>query len=252
MSKHAALDVRNLSFWYDLADLPVVYRCTFTVNPADFLAIIGPSGGGKSTLLRLISGLTQSLCRRFPDLRYEIRGSVTFGGDPLSGPHRSFAYVPQNYAASLLPSLSATDNILLAVKADGISSQERTRADELLSLCGISDVGHLTVFKLSSGQQQRVAICRALITAPKLLFMDEPFANLDPLLRPQMSQLLGQIRTVTGLSVVVVTHDMTGACALADRLLGVRPTYAYPQYVEWTRPFPCATEIERWMIGDDE
>lgn len=185
--------VTNLSFWYHTSEPAVVFDCTFTVRGNEFVAILGISGSGKTTLLRLACGILQAICADSPELGYRISGCVDFEGRAVSSAHPEFAYVPQMFQPSLFQSWSGKKNVLLAVEEDGISQQERDDADFLLKSSNLWDQARRNIRSLSGGEQQRIAICRALLTKPKVLFMDEPFANLD-LIKPVMSGLLSQLR----------------------------------------------------------
>ena len=243
------LRAEGLSFWYDRGDPPIIYRSNFVVPPAHILAIVGASGSGKSTLLRLAAGLMQAQLRRYGSGRARREGAVYFRSEALREPRPEFSYVPQNCGGSLLPALSARNNVLLAVAANGISPEERRDADDLLAATGIASVGHLRIDKLSGGQRQRVAICRALITRPQIIFLDEPFASLDPGLRPSMGELLIQLRR-NGLSVLMVTHDVAETVRIADEVLSIRITYGRPLDRLWRSGDADFNQerIESWMI----
>ena len=247
------LEIKALSFWYQVTAPPVVYQCTFVVKPREFVAVVGESGGGKSTILRLSSGLLQQHLGDVGTLAF-LEGAVMFDGRLVSAPLDEFGYVPQNFSAGLYPAGSALENVLMAVAEDGISQSERALAAELLDVSGLSDVAHLNVRQLSGGQQQRVAICRALVKKPMLLFMDEPFANLDSSLRPEMGDLLNRIRERDELAILLVTHDIEGAIKLANTIVGVRATYGRPMYYTWSvgnkSPSDLQREIERWISDD--
>src|SRR5262249_31537595 len=113
------------------------------------------------------------------------------------------------------------------------SAEEKALATTLMSTSGIAEAAHMNILRLSGGQQQRVAICRALIKKPKILFMDEPFANLDPTLKPGIGELLRKLRQEYNLSLMIVTHDIEGALTLADRILGIKSRYSTPEYRQW-------------------
>ncbi|HEV7238601.1 MAG TPA: ATP-binding cassette domain-containing protein [Thermoanaerobaculia bacterium] len=242
------LRLEHASFWYDVSQPPVVFDCNMSVDASQFVAIVGQSGSGKSTLLRLSCGLLQSDLRAYPNDAARFGGKVRFDGQEVDGPTSRLGYVPQSFQAGMMPSRTARDNILLAVKEDGISELERRTAEELIRQTGIADAARLNIRQLSGGQQQRVAICRALITRPKLLFMDEPFANLDPTLKPGMNHLLQSLRAEYGLAVLMVTHDVYGAASLADVIIGVKPGYGRPSYSTWLRGSGPA-DIEDWMAS---
>lgn len=215
------------------------------------MAIVGESGGGKSTLLRLSNGLLQQRSNALTN-KCRLEGSVSFREQILAAPHEEFGYVPQNFAAGLYPAGTAKENVLMAVSEDGISPAEMRLTDKLLDVSGLSDVAHLNVRRLSGGQQQRVAICRALVKQPAVLFMDEPFANLDSTLRPEMAGLLKSLRDTENLAVLCVTHDIEGAISLSDIVVGVKSSYGCPAYETWNvhragPPPSLRAEIEKWI-----
>jgi NitT/TauT family transport system ATP-binding protein len=242
------LVAHDLSLWYDKRQAPVVYGCNIELRAGEFLAIVGKSGGGKSTLLRLCAGLLPVATAGGYSKGLQVSGTLTFRDRPFRGPRPEFGYVPQNFAAAVAPWLSARDNVLLARSAQ-LNDQCRAQTEKYLQRTGIRGVAHLNVTRLSGGQQQRVAFCRALLREPDVLFLDEPFANLDPTLRPNMGQLLRQIREDrASLSVFLVTHDLGGAGSLADRVLAMRRRLDRPEYRVWTKPVD-AREVEAWIAG---
>jgi ABC-type nitrate/sulfonate/bicarbonate transport system ATPase subunit len=247
----------RISFWYRDSEPPVVYECNFRVPDRQFAAIVGESGGGKSTILRLACGLIQHQMNGLADRPGRMEGRVRFGDSEIREPRPEFAYVPQDFQAALIPSMTAHQNVLLAAGSDW--RRREGRCARLLEATGIGDVAHLYPRQLSGGQRQRVAICRALLTEPKMLFMDEPFANLDPTLKPEMSSLLKSLRDDEQLrSLLLVTHDIENAADLADLVIGVRrgrfipsasrsrsPNPALPEYMTWNRP--DKEEIVEWI-----
>ena len=184
------------------------------VDAGRVLAIVGPSGAGKTMTLRVIAGLLH------PDA-----GHLALGGRVLHSseagvwvkPHeRGVGYVPQQYA--LFPHLSVRGNV--AFGAQGKNRDERERAASLaMETFRIADVADRPSTKLSGGQQQRVALARALAPAPQALLLDEPFAALDVRLRRELrSELLG-IKEREGIPIVLVTHDLADAVAMADDVI---------------------------------
>ena len=250
------LEMRKVRFWYQQEKPPLIYDCNLSVRPKEFLAIVGESGGGKTTLLHLCCGLLQAHMIQHPEYSYRYDGEVLFNGVPIKEPIPAFSYVPQRFQIGLHPMKTAEDNVLMAVSKDGVSAEERAHASELMELCGIIDQAQINVRRLSGGQQQRVAICRALITEPAMLFMDEPFANLDFTLKPDMGELLCSLRNRYNLSLLLVTHDIEGAVTLADNVIGIKQTYGRPQY---QIPWPTEGEdtgklrrkIEEWIKKGD-
>lgn len=183
----------------------------FSVHAGEFVAVVGRSGSGKSTLLRLIAGLEQP-----------SRGSVLLDGQPVRGPGPDRGMVFQNY--SLYPWLSAAANV-----AFGMRLQRRSRADirdrtaYFLDVVGLAHAGELMPRQLSGGMQQRVAIARALAAEPKVLLLDEPFGALDIQIRETMQQFLHQLWQRTGLTAVLITHDLEEALLLAGTVHVMAP-----------------------------
>ncbi|MFK3666104.1 ABC transporter ATP-binding protein [Ochrobactrum teleogrylli] len=184
--------------------LKVLRHFNLEVPSGQFLAVVGRSGGGKSTLLRLISGLD------LPD-----GGRVTVGGEALTGISPSVRLLFQE--ARLVPWQRVTDNV-------GIARGENWReaALSVLSDVGLEGRGNDWPSVLSGGQRQRVALARALVSDPKILLLDEPFGALDALTRIEMHRLLERIWTKRGFTTVLITHDVAEAVALADRVIVLR------------------------------
>ena len=182
------------------------------VERGEFLALLGPSGCGKTTLLRLLAGFEQ------PD-----EGSVELERRPVAGQgswvapeNRRVGLVFQDYA--LFPHLSVAGNV-----AFGLPRQARAeRVREALELVGLGDVQERFPHELSGGQQQRVALARALAPRPSLVLLDEPWSNIDPLMRAAMRDELAAILRKAGVTVVLVTHDREEAFSVADRIALMR------------------------------
>jgi iron(III) transport system ATP-binding protein len=176
------------------------------------VALLGPSGCGKTTLLRCVAGLER------PD-----SGEVLVGGRVLSGPGRLVAperrrvgMVFQDYA--LFPHLTVAENVGFGVKR----GHRSTRIAELLRLVGLEGYDRRYPHELSGGQQQRVALARALAPRPSIVLLDEPWSNIDPLLRSTMRAELAHILRAIDVTVLFVTHDREEAFSLADRIALMR------------------------------
>ena len=177
------------------------------VAPGEFISILGPSGCGKSTFLRCVAGL-----EAISD------GQLDVDGKPVAGPPDHVGMVFQRDA--LLEWRNIERNILLPIEFAGKSTANyRAAMAELLALTGLSEFGDRYPRELSGGMRQRAAICRALIDAPSLLLMDEPFGALDALTRDQMNVELQRIWMETRNTVLFVTHGIAEAVFLADRVL---------------------------------
>ncbi|MGB3441022.1 MAG: ABC transporter ATP-binding protein [Actinophytocola sp.] len=251
-----AISVRGVGKTYAASAGPVqaLLPTDLEVAPGEFVVLLGPSGCGKTTLLRMLAGLVSP-----------TEGSIEIGGKPLfaspaavsdvrsassatvsdvrsassatvsdvrsassAKPTRdalgSLGFVFQ--APNLMPWRKVWRNIALPLEAKGIGRAERkARAVELAGLVGLEDFLDHYPKQLSGGMQQRVAIARALIHRPSILLMDEPFGALDAMTRDSMNLLLQQLWMDTGKTVVLVTHSISEAVFLADRvvLLSQRP-----------------------------
>lgn len=180
---------------------------SLTVAEREFLAIVGPSGCGKSTLLRLLSGLLRP-----------IAGEVRFRGQPLTAPRREIGLVFQR--ANLMPWRTVLGNIILPLEIAHVPQAEMyRRARELVKLMGLNGFADAFPHQLSGGMQQRVALARALIHEPSVMLLDEPFGSLDALTRERMNAELLRIWALNGPAVVMVTHSISEATLLADRVL---------------------------------
>jgi NitT/TauT family transport system ATP-binding protein len=189
---------------------------TFATRPAELLCIVGPSGCGKTTLLRCVSGLMRTTA-----------GAVHLDERTIDSPPRSMALVFQDYSRSLLPWMRVHDNVVLPLKAARVGRDERDRlASEALAAVGLSEHGRRYPWQLSGGMQQRAAIARALAYQPEILLLDEPFASVDAQTRADLEDLLLDVWARTGLTVLLVTHDIDEAVYLADRIvvLSASPT----------------------------
>jgi molybdate transport system ATP-binding protein len=200
---------------YRDGDIPL--DAHISCQPGELLALVGPSGGGKSTILRTIAGLNM------PD-----RGTINCGGNlwldtdkgiNVATRDRRIGVVFQHYA--LFPHLTAEENILEGLGHLPVSDRAR-RAGELLSLVHLSGLGGRKPGELSGGQQQRVAVARALARDPQVLLLDEPFSAVDKATRQRLYRELVELRQEFGMPVVLVTHDLDEAAMLADRLYILR------------------------------
>ncbi|MBX9739981.1 MAG: ABC transporter ATP-binding protein [Beijerinckiaceae bacterium] len=179
------------------------------VGSGEIVALIGGSGCGKTTLLRLISGL------ELPSL-----GAVSVDGEKISAPHPAVGIVFQE--PRLLPWLTVAQNIGFGL--DHLPKAERdARVDEALLRVGLAGYGPRWPRELSGGQAQRVAIVRALVTRPKALLLDEPFSALDALTRASLQDHLLALWDSHRPTLVLVTHDVEEAVALADRAIVLQP-----------------------------
>jgi putative ABC transport system ATP-binding protein len=186
-----------------------------TVNVGEHIAVQGPTGGGKSTLLQILGALD-----------VPTSGEVELNGSPVSKMSRSeltklrgslIGFIFQNY--NLIPTMTAQENVEVALVAVGVdASERRTRAIEMLSKVGLADrLQHLPA-ELSGGQQQRVAIARAMVKNPAVLLADEPTGNLDEQTRDEIMDLLEAQVAENNITLIVVTHDSAVAKRASRRL----------------------------------
>ncbi|MBZ9870497.1 ABC transporter ATP-binding protein [Mesorhizobium sp. BR1-1-9] len=227
MAPHPKLSISGLNKSFRNGPVKVLSDINLEVADNEFVTLVGASGCGKSTLLGIIAGLQES-----------DNGDVLVDGVSISGPGIDRGVVFQSY--TLLPWLTAQQNVEFALRETRHDPKEITdiarRHIELVKLTRFADS---FPSQLSGGMKQRVAIARALSYRPKILLMDEPFGALDALTRSQMQELLMQIWQEHKLTVIFVTHDVSEAVYLSDRILvmGLNPgrikeTVAVP----FTRP----------------
>ncbi|MFQ6372279.1 ABC transporter ATP-binding protein [Shewanella sp. YIC-542] len=187
-------------------------QAQFQCRAGELLAVVGPSGGGKTTLLRMIAGLNQPQSG-------EIRcgGQLWFGpGVNLSPQQRHLGYVPQHYG--LFPNLSAQANVMAGL--DHLpKSQRQPRARQWLERVNLQGLPERLPHQLSGGQKQRVALARALAREPSVLLLDEPFSALDRETRERLYIELARLKSQLQIPVIMVTHDINEALLLADKLV---------------------------------
>ncbi len=180
---------------------------TFTVRAQEFVCVLGPSGSGKSTLLRILAGLLAP-----------THGEVLYKNQAITDPIREMGVVFQK--SNLMPWRSVLQNITLPLELDGrLDRNAMQKAREMVELVGLEGFEHVLPRDLSGGMAQRVAIARALIHEPQVLLLDEPFGSLDALTRERMGNELLRIWQAHKKTVIMVTHSISEAVYLADRVL---------------------------------
>jgi NitT/TauT family transport system ATP-binding protein len=193
------------------APLTILQDISLDVREHEFVCIVGASGCGKTTLLRLLGGLLQP-----------TRGTVTFRGLPITGPDRALAIVFQDYAKALLPWRSVARNVELALEARRLPRQDRPEIiHRLLAQVGLADRADAFPGQLSGGMQQRLQIARCLAQSPQILLMDEPFGALDAMTRQALQDEVARLCADSGTTVVFVTHDLEEAIYLGDRVIAM-------------------------------
>ncbi|MFC5805714.1 ABC transporter ATP-binding protein [Streptomyces formicae] len=204
-SKAEGGDVRLSGISKTYGSFTAVHPLDLTVPQGSFFALLGASGCGKTTTLRMIAGLEDP-----------TTGTVFLGDQDVTAlpPHkRPVNTVFQSYA--LFPHLNIYENVAFGLRRRGVKSVKK-QVDDMLGLVQLGDFAHRKPHQLSGGQQQRVAVARALINHPKVLLLDEPLGALDLKLRRQMQLELKRIQTEVGITFVHVTHDQEEAMTMAD------------------------------------
>ena len=206
----ATIVCRNVSKTYQTIEGERIHALAdidLAVREGEFVTLVGPSGCGKSTLLRLLAGTL-----------LKTAGEICIRGVPVVGPRRDIGIVFQT--ATLLPWRNVLQNTLLPADVQGLDRKTYTdRAHGLLRMVGLTGFERKYPFELSGGMQQRVSITRALVHDPAVLLMDEPFGALDALTREQMNLDLQRIWAASGKTVFLITHSISEAVFLADRVV---------------------------------
>ncbi len=206
-----------------------IRSASFDVRRKEFVTLLGPSGCGKSTILMTLAGLETP-----------TSGTVLLNGQPIRGPADGLGVVFQD--ATLLPWLSALDNILYPARIRKLPLDAvRPKAERMLARVGLEQFAGHKPGALSGGMRQRVALARALVYEPLLLLLDEPFSALDALTRDEMNLLLLQLWEQAQTTTILVTHSITEAILLSDRILvmSARPSSIIADIaVPFARPRP--------------
>lgn len=193
--------------------LPVLGGVSFDVRPGEIVSLIGESGCGKTTMLRIVQGLIAA-----------DSGAILIDGHPVAGPGRDRGFVFQQ--AGLLPWRTAAENVGFGLELQGLPKAARIRrTEELLELVGLAHAGRRYPHELSGGMQQRIGLARALAIDPAILLMDEPFSALDAQTRETLQIELMRIHEKVDKTTLFVTHDLDEAVYLSDRVvvLAARP-----------------------------
>ncbi|MGD9942898.1 MAG: ABC transporter ATP-binding protein [Burkholderiaceae bacterium] len=185
----------------------------FAVRRGEFVSVVGPSGCGKSTLLNLAAGLMRP-----------SSGQVRYGGEPVRGINQRVGYITQR--DNLLPWATVYDNIVLGLKIRGVPrAEQRELADRFVRMVGLKDFVRHYPSELSGGMRKRVSLARTLIYSPEMVLMDEPFSALDAHVKLVMQAELLRIWEADRKTILFITHDLTEAITLSDRvvILSARP-----------------------------
>jgi NitT/TauT family transport system ATP-binding protein len=204
-----ALEVEHVSKHFDTAEgsFVAVDDVSLAVRPGEFLSVIGPSGCGKSTLFNIIGGLLPGSA-----------GRVSVGSSVITGPHPSIGMVFQE--ESTFPWRTVVENVAFPLEITGVAKVERlARARHFIELVGLAGFERSYPAELSGGMRQRVAIARTLVSEPRILLMDEPFAALDEQTRLLLGDKVLQIQQALAQTTLLITHNITEAVQLSDRVL---------------------------------
>ncbi|MCI0130954.1 MULTISPECIES: ABC transporter ATP-binding protein [unclassified Vagococcus] len=200
------LTIENVSASYGGAPL-ILDDISFTVSKGEVVALIGPSGTGKSTLLNAITTLHQ-----------QYQGTITLDRADINPKHHKIAWIPQNYG--LLPWETVKENILLGVSVRKLSGKTiSNQLDHLVSELGLGELLLRYPNQLSGGQQQRVAIARAMLVTPDIFLLDEPFSALDALTREHMQSLFLTQWDKEKAPAILITHDVEEAVFMASKIV---------------------------------
>jgi len=208
-TQSSIIEVKDLGavFPNDNGGLVVLEKISFNIQSQNFVCVLGQSGSGKSTLLRIIGGLLKP-----------THGEVLFKKSPVVGPSRNIGFVFQE--SNLMPWRTVLENITLPLQLNHSSEDDaRNQARDMVRTINLEGFENWLPRDLSGGMTQRVAIARALINDPEVLLLDEPFGSLDALTRERMAMELMNIWQVNRKTVIMVTHSISEALMLADRIL---------------------------------
>lgn len=202
-----ALEQVSLHYLSPQGETQALHDLSLAVEPGEFVSIVGPSGSGKSTILSLIAGILEP-----------TRGRVLLDGQPVTGPSRRVGYMLQR--DYLFEWRTVRENGLIGPEIQGIDlTRARQRVDQLLEQTGLSSFAAAYPDQLSGGMRQRAALVRTLAIDPDLLLLDEPFSALDFQTRLTLADEIHRILKQAGKTALLVTHDLSEAIALSDRVV---------------------------------
>ena len=213
MGMEPIFDLRDVSLAFPVRNgiREILREITFSVEHGEILTIVGASGTGKTSLLRVLAGLTP-----------QTGGHVTFRGAAFDGAQNGVAIVFQDYSNALLQWRTVANNVALGIESSLHGPALNERVTAALTLVGLERHAKDYPWQLSGGMQQRVQIARALALAPSVLLMDEPFAALDAMTKATLQDELLRVRAQTHASIVFITHDIEEAVYLGDRVVVLR------------------------------
>ena len=232
MAHAGTLAIRGLNKQYEVKGeaLPVLQDINLTIEPGEFVSIVGSSGCGKSTLLRLVIGLEG-----------DYQGEILLNGQRIVGTSLNRGIVFQEHR--LFPWLTVEKNVALGLLNSSLTEgQQRATVREHIALVGLQGFETAYPHQLSGGMSQRVAIARALVNRPDILLLDEPFGALDAMTRAHLQQELHRIWQQEGITMILVTHDVEEAVYLGDRVVVMEPR---PGRIRRTVPVGLPHLLER-------
>lgn len=201
----------DLHYLSPQGEIPALHGVSLAAAPGEFLAIVGPSGCGKSTILSLIAGILQPTA-----------GQILIEGQPVKGPSRRIGYMLQRDC--LLPWRTVVDNCLIGAEVRGLDlTQARAKVLRLLARCGLQGFCNAYPDQLSGGMRQRVALVRTLALDPDILLLDEPFSALDFQTRLTLTDEVFSLLRDGQKTIILVTHDISEAIAMSDRVIVLTP-----------------------------
>lgn len=234
----AIFEVKNLSVGFGDAD-DVLAGVDLSVAEGEFLTLLGPSGCGKTTIMNLAAGLLEPRS-----------GQVIFAGREITGVNTSVGYMTQD--DTLLPWQSVRKNVGLPLKLRGAPKAEiDQKVDHYLALLDLPNAGEKLPGQLSGGMRRRALLARSMIYEPRLLLMDEPFAALDAQLRHQMHIELRRTVAKLGQTVMFITHDISEAAKLSDRVLIVGGGPPGGIVTEYRIPFGADRDLDALRYTDE-
>jgi ABC-type nitrate/sulfonate/bicarbonate transport system ATPase subunit len=220
--------------------LEILREISFSVAEGEIVGIVGRSGTGKTTLLRVLGGLLPATV-----------GTVNLDGQPVTGPPGTVVTVFQDYGNALLPWRTVTRNVSLPIEK--VARAERTqRVAQALRMVGLEGRATDYPWRLSGGMQQRVQIARALAMNPRVLLMDEPFGALDAMTKATLQDELLRVKELTGATIIFITHDIEEAIYLSDRVFVIagapgRLTFQLPTELPRPREQLATRELPQYL-----
>ncbi|GAD34610.1 MULTISPECIES: ABC transporter ATP-binding protein [unclassified Microbacterium] len=233
------IEISDLSKTYQTrtGDVTALSHVDLGIAEGEFVSVLGPSGCGKTTLLRILAGLEG-----------HTAGTATIADVPIGAPRGEAGMVFQK--ATLLPWLNILDNVLLPLSLRRrVTGADRAHARTLLTMVGLEDFTTKHPHELSGGMQQRAAICRALVHDPAVLLMDEPFGALDAMTRDALNVEVNRIWRETGTTAVLITHSISEAVFLAERVVVMTPR---PGRIAEIIDIPFGKTRTPELLGDPE